>query len=53
MVGLETDGATVMTGQNMGITGLFLRETPQMLNVHCFAIRVALVKVKQLNIFLF
>ena len=42
-MGLGTDGATVMTGQNMGVTGLLLRENPQMLNVHCLAHRVALV----------
>ena len=43
VMGLGTDGATVMTGQNMGVTGLLLRENPQMLNVHCLAHRVALV----------
>ncbi|XP_006822333.1 uncharacterized protein C17orf113-like [Saccoglossus kowalevskii] len=43
IMGLGTDGATVMTGKGQGVTGYMLRENPMMLNYHCIAHRLALV----------
>lgn len=41
--GLGTDGATVMTDKDKGVTGQFLQLNPHILNIHCSAHRVALV----------
>jgi len=43
VMGLGTDGASVMTGPGVGVTGHFLRENPMMVNIHCMAHRLALV----------
>ena len=43
VMGLGTDGATIMTGKNSGVTGLLLRENRLLINVHCLAHRVALI----------
>ena len=57
VLGLGTDGATVMTGKKNGLTGRFLRENPHIANTHCGAHKVALVseqaaaKVKALQDF--
>ena len=43
VMGLGTDGASVMTGTGEGVTGHLLRENPMMVNIHCMAHRLALV----------
>ncbi|KAK7492082.1 hypothetical protein BaRGS_00016746 [Batillaria attramentaria] len=42
LYGLGTDGATAMTGQSKGLTGLLKQENPAIVNVHCIAHRLAL-----------
>ena len=42
ITGLGTDGASVMTGRKNGLTGLFLRENPHLVNTHCSAHKLAL-----------
>lgn len=42
VMGLGSDGATVMTGQGKGTTGIMLRENPHMVNIHCVAHRLNL-----------
>ena len=42
IMGLGTDGASAMTGQNKGLTGMLLRHNPHIKNVHCIAHRLAL-----------
>lgn len=41
--GLGTDGASVMTGKKLGLTGQFLQVNAHLNNTHCGAHRVALV----------
>ena len=42
ILGLGSDGASVMTGKNKGVTGMMLRQNPHLVNVHCVAHRLAL-----------
>ena len=42
IMGLGSDGASVMTGRGKGVTGMMLRKNPHLLNVHCIAHRLAL-----------
>ena len=42
IMGLGSDGASVMTGRGKGTTGMLLRENPHLVNVHCMAHRLAL-----------
>ena len=42
IVGFGSDGASVMTGTGIGVTGLIMREHPHLINVHCIAHRLAL-----------
>ena len=42
ILGLGSDGASVMTGKNKGVTGMMLRQNPHLVNVHCIAHRLAL-----------
>lgn len=46
---LGTDGAKVMTGVKEGLTGLFLRDNPHLINSHCSAHRVALASSQAAN----
>ncbi|XP_051809003.1 zinc finger MYM-type protein 1-like isoform X2 [Acanthochromis polyacanthus] len=49
MVGLATDGASVMTGVNKGITTQFRREVPFLVTSHCMAHRLQLAAEKAAN----
>ena len=40
IMGLGTDGASVMTGTKEGMTGHMKRKNPMMINVHCIAHRL-------------
>ena len=40
--GLGSDGAAVMTGVKGGVSGLMKKENPMIVNVHCYAHRLAL-----------
>ena len=42
IMGLGSDGASVMTGKGKGVTGIMLRKNPHLQNVHCVAHRLAL-----------
>ena len=42
IMGLGSDGASVMTGKGKGVTGMMLRKNPHLVNVHCVAHRLAL-----------
>lgn len=43
IMGLGSDGASAMTGINLGTAGMMTRENPHLLSVHCVAHRLALV----------
>ena len=42
IIALGSDGASVMTGNKKGVTGLMHRQSPHMVNIHCIAHRLAL-----------
>ena len=42
IMGLGSDGASVMTGNGKGVTGMMLQKNPHLVNVHCVAHRLAL-----------
>ncbi|XP_006818117.1 zinc finger protein 862-like [Saccoglossus kowalevskii] len=42
MVGLGSDGASVMTGKVGGVSALLKKENPRLVNIHCIAHRLAL-----------
>ena len=42
IMGLGSDGASVMTGKKTGVTGMMMQKNPIMVNVHCVAHRLAL-----------
>lgn len=53
ILGLGSDGASVMTGKKEGVAGLLRRANPHIINVHCVAHRfnlwgVICVRVKRL-----
>ena len=43
VMGLGTDGASVMTGTKNGLSGRMMRLNPHIINIHCIAHRLALV----------
>ncbi len=49
VMGLGTDGASVMTGRKTGLAGQFLRVNPHIENTRCSAHRVALVSEQAAN----
>ena len=42
IMGLGSDGASVMTGKGKGVTGMMLRKKPHLVDVHCIAHKLAL-----------
>ena len=42
IMGLGLDGASVMTGNAGGVTGIMKRQNPHLVNIHCVAHRFAL-----------
>ena len=49
MVGLATDGASVMLGIHKGVAARFKKESPQIVATHCMAHRLALASEKAAN----
>ncbi|CAM1299786.1 Uncharacterised protein at_DN1338 [Pycnogonum litorale] len=49
MVGLSTDGASVMTGVRTGVAKRFKDEVPNLITSHCMAHRLQLVAEKAAN----